>query len=318
MKDLFKLILGVLASLFKSRARLEAEILILRQQINVLRRQAPKRPNLNSTDRFLFVWLYHWFPSVLGAIAIVRPETIIRWHHAGFRAYWRWRSRNHIGRPKVSAELRTLIGEMSRANPLWGAPHIHGELLKLGFEVAQSSVARYMCRHSRPPSQGWRTFLSNHADGIAAVDLFVLPTIAFRILYCLVIIRHGRRIWLSFGVTENPTAEWISRQITEAFPWDHAPRYLIRDRPIAFRSPWQNAYVERLIGSIRRECLDHMIVFGQAHLRRIVGAYAAYYNEARTHRSLNKDAPVHRAIERLGTITSHPILGGLHHQYCRI
>src|SRR5450756_2778380 len=160
MKDLFKLILGVLALLFTSRAKLEAEILILRQQINVLRRRAPKRPHLNHTDRFLFVWLYHWFPSVLGAIAIVRPETIIRWHRAGFRAYWRWRSRNHVGRPKVSAELRTLIGEMSRANPLWGAPHIHGELLKLGFEVAQSTVARHMCRHSRPPSQGWRTFLS--------------------------------------------------------------------------------------------------------------------------------------------------------------
>ena len=159
MKDLFKLILGVLASLFKSRAKLEAEILILRQQINVLRRRTPKRPHLNNTDRFLFVWLYHWFPSVLGAIAIVRPETIIRWHRAGFRAYWRWRSRNHVGRPKVSAELRTFIGEMSRANPLWGAPHIHGELLKLGFEVAQSTVARYMCRHSWPPSQGWRTFL---------------------------------------------------------------------------------------------------------------------------------------------------------------
>ena len=217
MKDLFKLILGVPTSLFKSRAKLEAEILILRQQINVLRRRAPKRPHLNNTDRFLFVWLYHWFPSVLGAIAIVRPETIIRWHRTGFRAYWRWRSRNQVGRPKVSPELRTLIGEMSRANPLWGAPHIHGELLKLGFEVAQSTVARYMCRHSRPPSQGWRAFLSNHADGIAALDLFVLPTIAFRILYCLVIIRHGRRIWLSFGVTANPTAEWISRQITQAF-----------------------------------------------------------------------------------------------------
>jgi hypothetical protein len=162
---------------------------LTRQQINVLRRQAPKRPHFNNTDRFLFVWLYRWFPSVLGAIAIVRPETIIRWHRAGFRAYWRWRSRNHVGRPKVSAELRTLIGEMSRANPLWGAPHIHGELLKLGFDVAQSTVARHMCRQSRPPSQGWRTFLSNHADGIAAVDLFVLPTIAFRILYCFVIIR---------------------------------------------------------------------------------------------------------------------------------
>src|ERR1039457_4703801 len=247
MKDLFKLILGLMVLLFKSRAKLEVEILILRQQINVLRRRAPKRPHLNNTDRFLFVWLYHWFPSVLGAIAIVRPETIIRWHRAGFRAYWRWRLRNPVGRPKVS-----------------------GELLKLGFEVAQSTVARYMCRSKLPPSQGWRTFLHNHADGIAAVDLFVLPTIAFRMLYCLVIIRHGRRIWLSFGVTSNPTAEWISRQITEAFPWDQAPRYLIRDRdtsygpafvqrlcamgnrdrPIAFRSPWQNAYVERLIGPI--------------------------------------------------------------------
>src|SRR5450759_1042017 len=190
MKDLFKLILGVLVSLLKSRAKLEAENLVLRQQITVLRRRMPKRPDLNNTDRLLLVWLYHWFPSVLDAIAIVRPETIIRWHRAGFRAYWHWRSRNRVGRPRFSAELRTLIGEMSRANPLWGAPHIHSELLRLGFDVAQSTVARYMCRQSRPPSQGWRTFLSNHADGIAAVDLFVLPTIAFRILYCLVIIRH--------------------------------------------------------------------------------------------------------------------------------
>jgi len=156
MTDLFKLFLGVLASLFRSRAKLEAENLVLRQQINVLRRRMPKRPDLNNTDRVLFVWLYRWFPSVLGAVAIVRPETVIRWHRAGFRAYWRWRSRNRVGRPKVSAELRTLIGEMSRANALWGAPRIHGELLKLGFEVAQSTVARYMCRHSRPPSQGWR------------------------------------------------------------------------------------------------------------------------------------------------------------------
>ena len=223
---------------------LEAEILVLRQQINVLRRRAPKRPHLSNTDRFLFVWLYRWVPSILSAIAIVRPETIIRWHRAGSRSYWRWLSRNPVGRPKVSAELRRLIREMSRANPLWGAPRIHGELLKLGFEVAQ--------------------FLRNHANGIAAVDLFVLPTIAFQTLYCLVVLRHGRRLWVSFGVTANPTAEWISRQITEAFPWDDAPRYLIRDRdtsygavfarrlramgirdrPIAPRSPWENAYVE--------------------------------------------------------------------------
>ena len=188
----------------------------------------------------------------------------------------------------------------------------------LAFDVAQSTVARYMCRRSGPPSQGWRTFLSNHADGIAAVDLFVLPTIAFRILYCLVIIQHGRRIWVSFGVTENPTAEWISRQITEAFPWDHAPRYLIRDRDTSYGP----VFVQRLRAMGIRDrpiaFLDHMIVFGEAHLRRILGAYAAYYNESRTHRSLNKDAPFHRAIERLGAITSYPVLGGLHHQYCRI
>lgn len=307
----------------------------------MLRRQTPKRPHLNNTDRLLFVWLYRWFPSVLGAVAIVRPETIICRHRAEFRAHWRWRSRNRVGRPKVSAELRALIGEMNRANPLWGAPRIHGELLKLGFDVAQSTVARYMYRRWRPPSPGWRTFLSNHADGIAAVDLFILPTITFNLLYCLVIIRHGRRHWVWFGVTENPTAEWIARQIAEAFPWDHAPRYLIRDwdasygpvfvqrlramgirdRPIAPRSLWQNAYVERLIGSIRREYLDHMMVFGEAHLCRILGAYAAYYayyNESKNHRSLDKDAPFHRTIERLGAITSQPVLGGLHHQYCRI
>jgi transposase InsO family protein len=338
MTDLLKLILGFLTSIFRSRAAVAAENLALRQQINVFRRRMPKRPALNNTDRFLFVWLYHWFPSVLGAIAIVRPETIIRWHRVGFRAYWRWRSRNPVGRPKVSAELRTLIGEMSRANALWGAPRIHGELLKLGFDVAQSTVARYMCRRGRPPSQGWRTFLSNHTDGIAAIDLFVLPTITFQILYCVVVIRHSRRLWVSFGATANPTAEWISRQITESFPWDHAPRYLIRDRDASYgpvflkrlramgirdrptepRSPWQNAYVERLIGSIRRECLDHMIVFGEAHLCRILAAYAAYYNATRTHRSLSKDAPLQRAIQRLGAITSQPVLGGLHHQYCRI
>src|SRR5450755_4096303 len=175
MTELLKLIFGVLTSLFKSRVKLEAEILVLRQQINVLRRRAPERPHLNNTDRFLFVWLYRWFPSILGAIAIVRPETIIRWHRAGFRVYWRWRSRNRIGRPKVSAELRTLIGEISGANPLWGAPRIHGELLKLGFEVAQSTVARYMCRHSRPPSQGWRLkipLISDEAINIGKSWLF--------------------------------------------------------------------------------------------------------------------------------------------------
>jgi hypothetical protein len=179
MTDLLRLILAVLASLFKSRAELEAENLVLRQQISVLLRRMPKRPTLTNIDRLLFVWAYRWFPSTAGALAIIRPETIIRWHRAGFRAYWRWRSRNRVGRPKVSAELRALIGEMSRAIPLWGAPRIHGELLKLGFEVAQSSVAKYMVKRRGPPSQGWRTFLRNHTQDIAAMDLFVVPTIGF-------------------------------------------------------------------------------------------------------------------------------------------
>jgi hypothetical protein len=201
----------------KSRAELEAENLILRQQINVLRRRMPKRPALTNIDRLLFVWLYRWFPSTVGALAIARPETIIRWHRSGFRAYWRWRSRNCVGRPKVSAELRALIREMSRANPLWGSPRIHGELLKLGFDVAQSTVAKYMARRLGPPSQEWKTFLRNHVPHIGAIDMFVVPTVGFRLLYGLVILRLNRRrlVWIS--VTSNPTADWIARQITEAF-----------------------------------------------------------------------------------------------------
>jgi transposase InsO family protein len=338
MTDLFRLILAVLASLFKSRAELEAENLVLRQQINVLRRRIPKRPALTNIDRLLLVWLYRCFPSILGALAIVRPETIIRWHRVGFRAYWRWRSRNRVGRPKISAELRTLIREMSRANPLWGSPRIHGELLKLGFDVAQSTVAKYMARRLCPPSQGWKTFLRNHVPNIGAIDMFVVPTVGFKLLYGLVIIRLNRRHLVWINVTSNPTADWIARQITEAFPWDQAPRYLIRDRDASYghvvtrrlaamgirdrltapRSPWQNGHVERLIGSIRRECLDHVVVLGEGHLRRILNTYAGYYNELRTHRSLTKDTPLHRVVERLGTVTPRPILGGLHHKYCRI
>jgi transposase InsO family protein len=338
MTDLLRLMLAFLASLLKSRARLEAENLDLREQIGVLRRRMPKRPALTNIDRLVFVWLYRGFPSTVGALAIIRPETVIRWHRLGFRAYWRWRSRNRVGRPKVSAELRALIREMNQANPLWGAPRIHGELLKLGFDVAQSTVAKYMTRRRGPPTQGWRTFLRNHFPDIGAIDLFVVPTIGFRLLYGLVIITLQRRRLVWINVTANPTAEWVARQITEAFPWEQAPRYFIRDRdasyghavtrrlaamgirdrPTAPRSPWRNGHAERLIGSIRRECLDHVVVLGEAHLRRVLAIYADYYNELRTHRSLTKDAPLHRIVERLGTVTSRPILGGLHHQYCRI
>jgi transposase InsO family protein len=230
-----------------------------------------------------------------------------------------------------------LIRRISIENPLWGAPRIHGELLKLGFEVAQSSVAKYMVKRREPPSQGWRTFLRNHAPEIAAMDLFVVPTIGFGLLYAFVIVRIDRRDLAWINVTANPTAEWVARQITEAFPWDEAPHYLIRDRdriygsvvtrrlramgirdkPTAPASPWQNGFAERLIGSIRRECLDHIIVFGEAHLRRILKCYADYYNNFRTHRSLNKDVPVCRPVQRIGSIRSHAILGGLHHKYAR-
>jgi transposase InsO family protein len=256
----------------------------------------------------------------------------------GFRGYWRWKSGSTGGRPKIESDLRALIKKMSMDNPLWGAPRIHGELLKLGFEVAQSSVAKYMVKRSGPPSQGWRTFLRNYAPDIAATDLFVVPTISFGLLYALVIVRLDRRELVWVNVTANPTAEWIGRQITEAFPWEDAPQYLIRDRdrlystaftrrlwamgirdkPIAPASPWQNSFAERLIGSIRRECVDHLIVLSEAHLHRILRAYARYYNDIRTHWSLAKDAPVSRLVQRTGSITSHPILGGLHHQYVRV
>jgi hypothetical protein len=218
------------ASPLKSRSRLEAENAALRHQLIVLRRRASGRVQLTNADRLFLVMLYRWFPSVLQAITIIRPETLVRWHRAGFRRCWRWKSRSFGGRPQIGADLRSLIRRMSAENPLWGAPRIHGELLKLGFDVAQSSVAKYMVKRSGPPSQGWRTFLRNHAPDIAAMDLFVVPTIGFDLLYGLVIVRLARRDLVWINVTPHPTAEWIARQITDAFPWNEAPRYLIRDR----------------------------------------------------------------------------------------
>src|SRR5713101_5440975 len=215
MWDLCRLIWWVLVDLFRPRAKLEAEILVLRQQINILRRTAPKRLLLSSIDRLVLVGLYRLFPDVRGALAIVKPDTVIRWHRAGFRVYWRWKSRTRRGRPKVPPEIRQLIRDMSLANPLWGAPRIHGELLKLGIDVGQTSVAKYMARRRRPPSQGWTTFLRNHADGIVAMDLFVVPTISFGLLYGLLILRHDRRRILWLGATAHPTAEWIAHR---AFP----------------------------------------------------------------------------------------------------
>ena len=308
MSDLFRLIWCGLIGLFRSRAALEAEILLLRHQLNILRRATPRRVALGSIDRLVFVGLYRLAPGVLEALKIVTPETLICWHRIGFRGYWRWKSRPRGGRRKTPTDTRNLIREMSMANPLWGAPRIHGELLKLGIDVGQTTVAKYMARRRRPPSQGWKTFLRNHADGIVSMDLFVVPTISFRLLYGFLILRHGRRDLVRLDVTATPSAEWIARQLTEAYGWQEAPRYIvrdrdrvygeafirrlramgIRDRPIAPHSPWQNGYAERLIGSIRRECLDHVVVLGERHLRHLLKSYQNYYNEARTHLSLHK------------------------------
>jgi transposase InsO family protein len=245
---------------------------------------------------------------------------------------WRWKSRPRGGRPQTPADIRRLIREMSADNPLWGAPRIHGELLKLGIDVGQTTVAKYMAKRRRPPSQGWKTFLRNHADGIASMDLFVVPTISFQLLYGLLILRHWRRELLWLSVTAH------ARQLTEACGWNEAPRYIIRDRdgayadvfirrlramgirdrPIAARSPWQNGYAERLIGSIRRDCLDHVVVFGEQHLWHLLNSYQEYYNKVRPHLSLQKDAPIPRGRLTIGRVLPVPILGGLHHQYVRV
>ena len=234
MIDLFKLLGGWCVGLFRSHAYREAEIMFLRHQLLVLRRSAPRRPRLCTADRLIFVWLYRLFPSRLGAAIIFKPETLVRWHRSGFRLYWRWKSRRSVGRPKVPTEIRDLIHTISRDNPLWGAPRIHGELLKLGIAIAQSTVAKYMCRRRHPPSADWRAFLRMHTAYIAAVDLFVIPTIGFKLLYGLVILRLERRRLVWINVTAYPTAEWIAQQITEAFPWDETPRYLIRDRDTSY------------------------------------------------------------------------------------
>src|SRR6202045_1935573 len=338
MIGLFCFVVAVLASPFKSKLRLEAENAVLRHQLIVLRRGLHGRVRLTNNDRWFLIQLYRWFPSILQVLTIIRPKTLVRWHRAGFRCYCRWKSRPLGGRPQIETKLRALIRRMSMENPLWGAPRIHGELLKLGIEAAQSSVAKYMVKRRAPPSQGWRTFLRNHAPDIAAMDLFVVPTIGFDLLYAFVIVRLDRRDLVWINVTANPTAEWVAHQITEAFPWDEAPHYLVRDRdriygsvvtrrlrtmgirdkPTAPASPWQNGFAERLIGSIRRECLDHIIVLGEMHLRRILKSYARYYNETRTHLALDKDAPLSRTVQRTGRILCRPVLGGLHHEYVRI
>ena len=332
-------LLHSLLFLARSRAALHLEILALRHQLAVVNRRRRSRLRLTSTDRVLWAWLSRAWHGWRAALHIVRPETVVAWHRQGFRLFWAWKSRHRTGRPNVPADVRALIRELSTANPLWGAPRIHGELQKLGISVGQSTVAKYMRRHPRPPSQTWRTFLTNHVSQIAAADLFVVPAVTFRLLFVLVILAHDRRRIVHADVTAHPTAGWIAQQLRNAFPADQAPRYLVHDRDGAFgevaatvagmhveavrtapRSPWQNAYVERLIGSIRRECLDHVIVVNEVGLRRVLAAYVTYYMRWRTHLALAKDSPVPRPVQpaSTGPIVATPEVGGLHHRYDRV
>jgi transposase InsO family protein len=322
----------------RTRRELALENLALRQQLAVWKSREP-RPRLTEMDRIFWVLLSRLWTGWRQSLQLVRPATVVGWHRQGFRRYWAWKSRRRSGRPVISTELRDLIRRMSYANPLWGAPRIHGELLKLGVTVSQATVSKYMVRPRRPPSQAWRTFLKNHAQDLIALDFFTVPTATFRVLFVLVMLTHSRRRLVHFNVTEHPTAEWTARQLLEACAQEEAPRYLIRDRDqvygerfsrqaktldigevvIAPRSPWQNAYAERVIGSIRRECLDHVVVIRERHLMRILSEYVDYYNRTRTHLSLTKDAPEPRRVQPSshGGVVEVSRVGGLHHEYLR-
>jgi putative transposase len=336
---LFSAFLASFAALFRSRTALQLEILALRHQVGVLQRSV-KRPKLTPADRFLWAWLCGAWKDWQPCVFFVQPSTVIGWHRKGFRLFWTGKIRGgKVGRPAVPQEIRAWIRTMSRENPLWGAPRIHGELLKLGIDIGETSVSKYLVRPSRPPSQTWRTFLENHVKSMVSVDFFTVPTIRFQALYVFLVLAHERRRILHFAVTAHPTAEWTAHQLREAFPWDTAPRYLLRDRDRIFgqdfidqvkamgikqvlsapRSPWQRAYVERVIGTIRRECLDHVIVLNQASLSCHLRSFLDYYHHSRCHLALDKDAPEPRPVHPpdRGQIVSLPQVGGLHHRYER-
>ena len=332
-------LLGTMRAALRTRGALALENLALRQQLALLRRRST-RPRFGLLDRTFWVWLSRRWSGWRETLHIVRPETVIRWHRQGFRAFWTWKSRRgRTGRPPVNSELAKLVRAMALANPLWGAPRIHGELLKLGLDISQRTVARLMPRRPKPPSQTWRTFLQNHLADLVSIDFLVVPTATFRVLYVFVVLLHHRRKVVHFNVTDSPTAAWTAQQIVEAFPGDSAPRYLLRDRDSIYgtefrqrvrgigiaevltapRSPWQNPFAERVIGTIRRELLDHVIILNEGHLRRRLRNYLRYYHGSRTHLALDKDAPEPRAVEppEYGAVVALPQVGGLHHRYVR-
>jgi transposase InsO family protein len=340
MTGLCMSLFGALRSALRTRAELALENLALRQQLANLRRTSG-RPRVRMADRAFWLVLSLLWSRWADVLVIVKPGTVVRWHRAGFRLFWRWKSRPRTpAQDDVSPKTKARIRQMAKANTSWGAPRIHGELLKLGIDIGERSVSRFMPPKARkPPSQTWRTFLDNPIGFLSSIDFFTVPTATFRVLYVFLVLSHDRRRVLHWNVTSDPGAHWTAQQIVEAFPEDTAPEYMMRDRDGIYgdyfrrrvesfaieevlsapRSPWQNPYVERLVGSIRRECLDHVIVLNERHLRRILTAYFAYYHKSRTHLSLGKDAPEPRAVQppTMGEIVKLPEVGGLHHRYER-
>ena len=332
-------LLSLLLTAGRLRSDLALENLALRQQLAVLRRQR-RRPWIRKLDRAFWVILSGSWRDWKETLVIVKPETVLRWHRKRFASYWTRLSRKRRpGRPGKDREIRELIRRIANANILWGAPRVHGELLKLGIDVSERTVSRWMPSRRKPPSQTWRTFLDNHVGDLVSIDFFTVPTATFRVLFVLVVLAHDRRRIVHFNVTDHPTAEWTGQQMVEAFCDGKSPRYLMRDRDgvygLAFRdrvkaldieqvviaphSPWQSPYVERVIGTLRRECLDHVVVLGESHLRRIVRQFMTYYHGARTHLALDKDAPETRAVQppELGSVIEIAEVGGLHHRYER-
>jgi len=332
---------GTLVRLFRSHHTVLLENLALRQQLVVLKRHHP-RPKLDWFDKLFWLLVRRCWSGWKQALLVVTPETVVRWHRAGFRWYWRVisRVRKPVGRRPTSKEVRELIFQMVAENPSWGAPRIHGELLMLGFDVSERTISRWMKRvpTNPDPAKRWLAFLRNHKEAIAAMDFFTVPTVTFTILHCFFIISHDRRRVLHFNVTKHPTSRWIVQQLREAFPFDSAPRFLIFDRdtkyglqvpaavrslsisPVqtSFESPWQNGIAERWVGSCRRDLLDHVIAINEGHLKRLLTEYVRYHHEDRTHLGLAKQTPASRIPRAAsGRIVSQPRLGGLQHRYDR-
>jgi len=335
-------LLGWVVSALRSRENLVLENMALRQQLMALHAKRPRR-RLTALHKRFWVVLRRLWSGWKGPLVLVTPRTVVTWHRAGFRLYWTWVSRAGRvgGRKRVSKELRALIFRMAAENPTWGAPRIHGELRKLGFELSEATVSRWLRRLPRTPdpAKRWLAFLRNQREAIAAMDFFTVPTLTFGLLYCFFVIGHDRRKILRFNVTRNPNALWIVQQMREAWPYTRFPRFLLFDHDskfgtdvisaakvlgsqptrTAFRSPWQNGVAERWVGSCRRDLLEHVIILNERHLKRLMAEYVRYYHEDRTHLGLTKDTPAGRPIAIrsavAGKIESFPRLGGLHHRY---